>query len=324
MDMNRPWPVKLPPRAAPARGDVGRLGGRWSPGPSLRPSAPRPPATSLRLAQGGLLLSAVQPCIHPRGTAVVLSPPAPRRGDRSELHHGDDCRHDRGDSTDGRPVNCHAASRGSIGGCCAMGRSGRSVRRAGALRVRQGRDHGPVRCGGQVVRPAHGASAWHYVTNWRMRSATSAGPNDARRGAGPARVAAGRMNATTAARLVVAAAVGGWADRALARRIGRLALTEANRLAGDGVLYAAIRVADGEASTGDVERLAVIAAHLDRARDAPRAQPGGCRRGGPAPGRRTSPGFVTIRIPERRSVRGPLGAPGESRSQGRRARPHGG
>ena len=31
----------------------------------------------------------------------------------------------------------------SIGGCCAMGRSGRSVRRAGALRVRRRRDRGP-------------------------------------------------------------------------------------------------------------------------------------------------------------------------------------
>ena len=104
------------------------------------------------------------------------------------------------------------------------------------------------------------------------------------------------MNATTAARLVVAAAVGGWADRALARRIGRLALTEANRLAGDGVLYAAIRVADGEASTGDVERLAVIAAHwtergTPRARnraavdaEARRVEDARRRAGGPAPG----------------------------------------
>ena len=104
------------------------------------------------------------------------------------------------------------------------------------------------------------------------------------------------MNATTAARLVVAAAVGEWADRALARRIGRLALTEANRLAGDGVLYAAIRVADGEASTGDVERLAVIAAHwtergTPRARnraafdaEARRGEDARRRAGGPAPG----------------------------------------
>ena len=129
-----------------------------------------------------------------------------------------------------------------------------------------------------------------------MRSATGSGTNDARRGAGQARVAAGRMNATTAARLVVAAAVGGWADQALARRIGRLALTEANRLAGDGVLYAAIRVAAGEASTGDVERLAVIAAHwtergTPRARnraafdaEARRVEDARRRAGGPAPG----------------------------------------
>ena len=129
-----------------------------------------------------------------------------------------------------------------------------------------------------------------------MRSATGAGPNDARRGAGQAQVAAGRMNATTAARLVVAAAVGEWADRALARRVGRLVLTEANRLAGDGVLYAAIRVADGEASTGDVERLAVIAAHwtergTPRARnraavdaEARRVEDARRRAGGPAPG----------------------------------------
>ena len=102
-------------------------------------------------------------------------------------------------------------------------------------------------------------------------------------------MAAGRMNATTAARLVVAAAVGEWADRALARRIGRLVLTEANRLAGDGVLYAAIRVADGEASTGDVERLAVIAAHwtergTPRARNRAAVEDARRRAGGPAPG----------------------------------------
>ena len=104
------------------------------------------------------------------------------------------------------------------------------------------------------------------------------------------------MNATTAARLVVAAAVGGWADRALARRIGRLALTEANRLAGDGVLYAAIRVADGEASTGDVERLAVIAAHWTE-RGTPRARnraafDAEARRGRTAPGSGPAPGLL--------------------------------
>ena len=87
-------------------------------------------------------------------------------------------------------------------------------------------------------------------------------------------MAAGRMNATTAARLVVAAAVGEWADRALARRIQPgWRWTEANRLAGDGVLYAAIRVTDGEASTGDVRAVGGDRGALDRARDAMRAQP---------------------------------------------------
>ena len=69
------------------------------------------------------------------------------------------------------------------------------------------------------------------------------------------------MNARAAAGLVVASAVGQPHDGARSRRLGRAALVEANRIAGDRVLLAAIHVADGAASTGDEERLAAVAAY---------------------------------------------------------------
>ena len=87
------------------------------------------------------------------------------------------------------------------------------------------------------------------------------------------------MNARAAAGLVVASAVGQPHDEARARRLGRAALVEANRIAGDRVLLAAIHVADGAASTGDVERLAAVAAYWSEVGTPAERKPGGGRHG---------------------------------------------